>query len=350
MDLEIQNKTEDAILETGAGPVESAPAPETEAQPEPGADAGTGPGQIAIDENGELVISDDVIDTHVPATTPTPEPKAPAAEPAPEAKPLPEVYTPEQMAKAFMENTVETGKLPEAMRDYHKAIIAEQQRRNEILSISKPQAPQMPPPPPVPQPPVQTALTTAEYAQLQEGGKRLAAKYLGVADKDFDEFNPQHANALNTAIGDIRNKAHQMRIEDYQKQVQQYQAYHTAARQFKVNELAKEWQANPDWQDIDQNFFPKWYGALDGRTKSTVDAIVQEADPTKVRQVMEVVTKAYNMAKPAAAPVKKIADTPAIMGSSTQTVSENRGKADTSKLGDMSPEEKAAWFIQNNFV
>jgi hypothetical protein len=65
-----------------------------------------------------------------------------------------------------------------------------------------------------------------------------------------------------------------------------------------------------------------------------------------------VVTKAYEASKaPTQAVPKQVSAPPAIMSATgTGDVQERKGMADASKLGDMSPEEKASWFIQNQFV
>lgn len=320
----------------------------TEAEP-----AGSGEPAISIDENGELNIGDELLaEAGAPAEV---EQKVEKPAPVEEVK-APEVYTPEDMAKAFIENTIDASKLPESVQNYYKAILAEQQRRTEILSINRPQPAQpVTPvaPPQAPQP--AKALTPAQYAELQGAGKTLATRMLGIKPDEFDEYNPNHQQAQQIAMNDIRVRAQQIEQERaqqaYQAQAQAYQQQQVAIRQQNLQSITTEFQKNANWQDIDQNFYPTWRSKLDAQTGAVVDSIMAEGNVDKVKALMSQVIKAYDAQKTPNMAVKQVQAPPAVMGSNTSTdVVENKGMADTSKLGGMTPEERAAWFIQNKFV
>jgi hypothetical protein len=260
----------------------------------------------------------------------------------------PEVYTPEDMAKAFIENTIDASKLPAGVQDYYKAILAEQQRRVEILNINRPQPQQVQQPMARPEPVNAKALTPQQYTELQDAGKTLATKMLGIAPDAFDEYNPNHQQAQQIAMNDIRVRAQQIEQERYEAKVQAYQQQQMAVRQQNLQVITNDFQKNPNWQDIDKNFYPSWRANLDQRTGQVVDGILAEGNVDKVKALMGQVVRAYDAQK---SPVKQVKAPPAVMGSNTSTdVVEAKGMADTSKLGDMTPEERAAWFIQNKFV
>jgi hypothetical protein len=313
---------------------------------------GPEPGTIVLDENGDISIADDVLD-EVAGVPPADEA---SVEKAVEKA---ETYTPDELAKAFIENTIDPNKVPAGVLDYYKAIAAEDQRRAELRAIEQrdlvAKQPIQPPVQPVIGP---LQMTAKDFATLQENGKKLAAKYLGIKPEDYDEFDSAHVNAFNTATADIKARAEQIHaqrqqqaVQAYQQQAQMYQQQQMAVRAQSLEGLVKEFQQNPNWNDIDKNFYPTWHASLDVNTKAAVDKIVAEGSPDKVKQVMKVVFAAYDAQHGKAQPVKKIEATPDIMPASNNSdIRENKGMADTSKLGDMTAEEKAAWFIQNKFV
>lgn len=322
---------------------------ETPTETEP---AGSAEPAISIDENGELHIADEMlIETKRAEVEPLAEATKVREEPVAEQEKLPEVYSPEDMAKAFIENTVEMARLPAEMQGYYKAILAEQQRRSEILNINRPEQQQpVQPVQPVarPQPPAQKAPSPEQYAQLQDAGKILAARMLGIAESEFDEYNPNHQQAQHMAMNDIRVRAQQIEQERYQQQVQAYQQQQIAARQQGLAGAVAEFQKNPNWQDIDKNFYPGWREKLDQRTGQVVDGIMAEGNPSKVQALMNQIVKAYEAQK---TPHKEVKAPPPVMSSTQSTdVVESKGMADASKLADMTPEERASWFMTNKFV
>jgi NAD(P)H-hydrate repair Nnr-like enzyme with NAD(P)H-hydrate epimerase domain len=176
---------------------------------------------------------------------------------------------------------------------------------------------------------------------------------LGIAENEFDEYNPNHQQAQQVAMNDIRVRARQIEEEraqaSYQQQAQAYMQQQQAIRQQNLQSIVTEFQANSNWQDIDKNFYPKWRGNLDATTGAVVDGILAEGNKDKVRSLLTQVVKAYDAQKaPVKAPVKA---PPAVMGSEVSTdVVESKGMADASKLAGMTPEERAAWFITNKLV
>jgi hypothetical protein len=341
-------------VEAGVGDAAGEVAPASEPEPEP---------DFSIGEDGELKISDRVLDEHVPAEGLQKD--FPTEEPAqPQPSPVENVYSAEELAKAFMENAVEMDRLPEGVKDYHRAIMEEQTRRQNIQELARPQIQQrLIPPPGQPPQPLQVPdfkLDREQYAQLREGSKALAAKYLGVNKQDVDEYNQEHADAVQLAMTELKNKAQELYRADVQNQyrqnVAQYQqhvqAYQQQQQQLRLNayhEMAADFKKNPNWEDVDKNFYPKWYGALDNNTKASIMQVMQSGNVEGIKKIMNVVFDAYKAQSPTKTVEKKvIKNSPPIMsGSGAADYANEKTRLDASALAEMSPDQQAAWFSKN---
>jgi hypothetical protein len=328
-------------------------------------------GLIALGDDGNLIIGDDVViaENFKPSSwEDKPEQSNVDALGVEQnaAQALPEVYNTQDLAKAFIENTVDASRIPPAMKEYYDAIIAEQTRRQEIQQLAMPtvQPQQMiPPPGPPPQPPTeQFKITKEEYKQLREGARNLAAKYVGVRPQDIDEYNQEHQEAVQLAMSQIQNRAQdifkqqqaqqfQQAQQKYTQHAQAFQQQQLQIRQQQYQGIVKEFQKNPNWTDIDKNFYPSWFGKQDQRTQAAIQSIMASGDVNKVKQVMSSVFAAYDAQKKPAATRKAPTPVPQVMSAGNESDYGTRGNlADASKLADMSPEERGRWFIDNKLI
>jgi hypothetical protein len=334
---------------------------------------------FALDENGELHISDDVLADHFGKEPPeAPQHDAFGNEAAPQnqqqAPIAPEqIYSAADLAKAFMTNSIDMNRIPEGVKEYYQAIMKEQQERQELQQIAAPQPQQQRMIPHPGNPPQRPNNQTFEinreaYKALRDGGKLLAAKYLGIDAGEFDEYNQQHNEALTTAMAELKERAqaiqrqndeqaYNQNLQRWQQHAQAFQQQQQAIRGQQLQGMVNEFKKNPDWQNIDKNFYPKWYGALDNNSKAAIQQVMQSGNTQKMQEIMKVVFDAYAKAKPqnrinqAGKGVKVKNNPPNIMsGGSESDFSEQRGIADASKLEEMTPEQRGAWFVKQGLV
>ncbi len=303
-----------------------------------GQEEGT-PGEITLDETGELNIPEDFWDDGDPASETKPEPEKPA-EPTEPAPPAPTPYTKEELAEAFADGKVDAAKVPPELKEWYEAIEAAGQRRRE--------AQQQTPPPvqPVPQQQPQPQQTPAErYKLARDAAKQIAARnYLGIEAGEIDEFNPQHAAAINQAMQDIRDVAVQM---------QQQQA---AARQ-KLGEfdaMYREFHAKePEMERINSEFFPRWLENLPKKEADAVERIIAGGDIGKVRQLLDRVVADYKKGRAPttpATPPAPVRTPPPVVSTRGAEPDDKPGMVDVSKLGDMTPDEQAEFLLKHKFA
>lgn len=363
-------------------------APETPVPEAPEADAPAGEeagsdftGELALNENGEIEISDSFIDSQLAELNQHPKSLdslnkydgTDKDQAQPQADLSKGLYTAEQLAKAFIENKVDPDMLPAGVKEYHDAIMKEHNQRLELQKLAQPPRQQqlIPPPPPPPQQPDLSAATfqvnQSNYRALKEGAQKLAAHYLGV--NEIDEYNQEHANAVQMAMQEIKQEAEQKHrqnlAQQYQQQLAQYNQHANAyqqqqqqIRQQQYNQVAQEFSKHPQWKDIDQNFYPQWFASLDRNTQGAVQQVMRSGNLQNINRVIKTVCDLYDAQHPSLTSTQNKAQAkrtkavvPKLMSSGNESdFSEMKGNVDVSKLEDLSPEARADWFIKNKFV
>ncbi|MDR1979548.1 MAG: hypothetical protein LBQ42_12510 [Synergistaceae bacterium] len=322
--------------------------------------------EIALTEDGGLEVADSFWESEDKAR---PEE---AAQPQPQAG----RYTPEELAEAFINGTIDQAKLTPEVAEYYKAIDAAAQRRNEAARLQREmlQRAQQAQPPQAqlpqaqaPQAQAQPPISKEAWAQLMEMGKVLAAKnYLGIKPEEFDEFDPKHMAAQNSAVVELRERAQQLHQAQQAQQARQAQEAQIArqaqvqaqVRQAEiVNAVAEIKQKTPEFDEIDQKFFPQWKERLPFKEYQAVDAIFRQGSAAQVRDLMNKIIADYKATK---APTDKTAATSKTATPKTATPppvmtagnagGETQGVTDVSKLGEMSSDEQVDWLIKNKFV
>jgi hypothetical protein len=333
--------------EVSAEPVESAESKSTETEaPEESS-------QIRLDETGDLVIPDSFW-----GETKETEPETKGQEPQAAAQAR---YTPEELAEAFIGGNIDTAKLTPELAEYYTAINAAAGRRAEAERAQQERQRQMIPPVPPqilqPQPqPAQTQMSKESWAQLTEIGKAVAARnYLGIKPEEFDEFDPGHVRALNMAIMDVREQAQQMAQARQLQETQRAQAIRQVqARQGEVLNVVEDMRTKtPDFDEINEKFFPQWRGNLTVKEHEAVTEIMTRGTPAQVRDLITRVITDYRKTKEQPAKPKPAGagvSTPPPVVSAGNAGGEMQGMADAAVLSGMSADDQVQWLIKNKFV
>jgi hypothetical protein len=177
-----------------------------------------------------------------------------------------------------------------------------------------------------------------------EAGKIHAAKnYLGIKPEEFDEYDDRHKAALLMAVNEIRELS-----QAQEQQIQQAQQAHQARVAGISNIWAEYRQKTPEIDEIGVRFFPAWRRNLTMQQHEAVNFILKEGNETQVRQLFDAVIADYKASKAPKGKQAAVAPPPVIGAGNAGD--ENAGMADAGSLGDMSPDEQAAWLIKHKFV
>lgn len=284
---------------------------------------------LVLDENGELNVPDSFWGEEFAQKD-----EAEPAEPAPEEQPQVQQYTAEEIGQAFIEGNIDASRLPQELIPYYQAIAAQQQRAYEAEMV-------------------QRQIQAVQYAQQQQvpqatwddftnAANQLAArKFLGIEPDQFDEFNPQHMAAQQMAMLEIRDYA--MAAQRQQMEDQRFQ--------YEFAQLYADYkQKEPEMDVIAHQYFNTWKQGLTVRESAVVDAAMQSRDLGQMKGVMDKLISDYRKSRGGQGRQRQaVAAPPAVVGAG------NAGEAvslppDFSKLGDMTPDEQAAWLIANKYV
>lgn len=300
-------------------------------------------GSVGLGEDGTVTFAKDFFDDDFGPFAET----EPEAEPEPEPEPEPVYYTPQEMADAFGSGSVDLEKLRPDVRDYYNAIMA---RQPETPKVERP----MPVPMPAPQP--------VDLGALREAGKKVAAQlYLNIPEGDFDEFNPEHQQAQQIAMMEIRDRALAMNRQ-HMAQLQEAHAAMAQAERLKVDyqrtyEAFGRENADIDMRALD-SFYGEWRSGLTVKDAAEVDAALKSGDLGKVRMVMSRMANDYRsrakggggtaQATKEARPAAKAP--PKVEGSGGGEAKDEAGVMDISKLGEMSLDEQADMLLKLKIV
>jgi hypothetical protein len=292
---------------------------------------------ITIGEDGEVVVPDSFWDDISEA------PKAPEpAKPEPvQPEPAPAYYTPEEFAAAFASGAVDEAKLRPEVAEFYKAAV------KQGAAQAPAPVPQAPAPTPATQAPA--AMTPAQYAQLREAAKKVAARnYLGIDPAEFDEMDPSHAEAQRFAMGQIQARAREI-------------ASARADEAARANMLAAEiGSLDAEYRRKDPEFFAKhealmldYMERLPYKSGAEAMRAIQTGDVAGIKKFLDGVYQDYKkQSAPVTAPVAPAAKTPppAVMTASGSSEGVSAGLADAEELADMSDEERAEWLIRHKFA
>lgn len=290
-------------------------------------------GQITMDESGELNIPNSFWDDDDVAET---DPEAP-------------YYTPEEVAKAFENGDVEPERLRPEVRDYYSAIDASARRRADAQRIQQEMRAEMPQQAPQPAPAVSPTISTKEqWAQLADAAKALAAwNYLGISPDDFDEYDPNHTAARNMAMQEIRERAQVMYREQEAAVQRQAQTQRKAAEV--ANLYAEYRQKEPEMDRIGDELFPAWREGLTVREYKAVDEVLASGDVGKIKGLFDRLIADYKKGKGAPRASRAVQAPPSVEGA-VSAGAEDGGVVDIKDFGSMTPDEQAAFLIENKFT
>ena len=311
-DLNLENAAEPAAPETEASPAEE---------------------QITLDESGELNIPDSFFEGFDKGE----ETKAAAPEAEPEAKTEPAYYTPEEFAAAFAGGTIDEAKLRPEVAAFYKAAVGQMPEQS---------APPVQAAAPVQSAPAPRAMTPQHYATLREAAKRVAAQsYLGIDPADFDEMDPTHADAARFAMGQIQARAQEI-------------AMTRAAEAARAQRLTGEIQSlDAEYRQKDPEFFRNhaalmrdYLGRMPFRAAAEAIGAIQAGDAAGIRKFISGVYADYKAASANKGDRRAAVPPPPVMKAGGTEEGQHAGMADVSGLGEMSPEEQAAWLVKNKFA
>lgn len=306
--------------------------------------------EIFLDEKGELHVPDSFWDDvneemsgeKLPIPGEEPEPAAPASVAA--------VYTPEELAEAFYSGKIDVTKLTPELMPYYQAMDAAARRQAGAAQVMQQmQAQQVPQVQPEQMQHVQQVQPQAtqqeKVQQLMQVGKAVAAQYmLGIRPEEFDEFNATHNAALSVAIGEITRQAQAMQVQQIEAQRLQMEF---------ANMYASYKQKEPELDFIAERYFPAWREGLTVKENAAVDEAIYSRDMNKIKGLMDRVVADYKKAKGGAVSANRAQQSrpqpPQVVGAGN-VGDPPAGHLDFSALGEMSPDQQAAWLIKNKFV
>lgn len=190
---------------------------------------------IAIDEDGNIVMSDAMLGNHAPQT--------------PEQPPQ-QYYTPDELKQTSFDK-IDPFKLPPELQELYKSMqvpfskatqqLSQQRQQYEQFMAQTPQFQQQVPQPQtipqqqIPQEP-QSVDKKAYYNKLFETAKSVVEKDFG---ENFDELNPQHQAALVDVVTELKQEFYSQ-----QNKINQ------------VQQVISAFSQEPDWKEIDA--YAKW--------------------------------------------------------------------------------------------
>ena len=343
MSEEFKNTGTEAVEAVGSSTEVMASTPtDTESGP-----SSVGGKEIFLDEKGELHVPDSFWDDvseemsgeKLPIPGEEPEPAAPASVAA--------VYTPEELAEAFYSGKIDVTKLTPELMPYYQAMDAAARRQAGAAQVMQQmQVPQVQPEQMQHVQQVQPQATQQEKVQqLMQVGKAVAAQYmLGIRPEEFDEFNATHNAALSVAIGEITRQAQAMQVQQIEAQRLQMEF---------ANMYASYKQKEPELDFIAERYFPAWREGLTVKENAAVDEAIYSRDMNKIKGLMDRVVADYKKAKGGAVSANRAQQSrpqlPQVVGAGN-VGDPPAGHLDFSALGEMSPDQQAAWLIKNKFV
>ncbi|GHV45866.1 hypothetical protein FACS1894204_06220 [Synergistales bacterium] len=288
------------------------------------------PGQLAIDESGEPRIPDGFWDDEPEDTKDTKEPEVKEKEPeTKDTEQKPVFYTPHELGAAFVAGNVDPARLSPELVEYYKAIDAHTRARQEVQQ-----------PAPSPQTQQQQVSQAEQWKQFVDASKLLACKqYLGIEPDKFDDFDPTHQAARETAMREIQARAQAM----YQQQAQTQAKEQEFRRD--LGAVWAEYKAKtPDMDTIGETFFPAWQSNLPMREYQAVQEIFASRDVNKIKGVFDRVIADYR------AQNKPKTTQPPTVINAAGAAEESGGSVDISDFGNMSIDEQAKFLVRHKFA
>jgi hypothetical protein len=322
-------------------PAQPEPTQPEPAQPEPG-------GAITLDSEGELNIPDSFWDG-LGVAKDEPGGGETKTEPAPEtASQAPACYTPEEFAAAFADGTIDEAKLAPDVAAFYKAAMS--RAREAQNTQNAPRAPQ-PQAAPTPPPSAPMMMSREQYAQFTEAAKKVAcANFLGIDPREFDEYNAEHTQARNFAMQEIRARASEI------ASARQAQAARAQALAAEIGELDAEYQRkDPEFFAKHETIMRDYLDRMPHRAAAEALRAIQAGDAAGIRKfVGEVYGDYKKSAGGGAAAPKQPASPPGVVSARAPDAAggdeRSGGGFDVSKLGEMTPEQQAEFFVKNKFV
>ena len=342
MSEEFKNTGTEAVEAVGSSTEVMASTPtDTESGP-----SSVGGKEIFLDEQGELHVPDSFWDD---VSNEMSGEKLPilGEEPEPAAAPSVAAYTPEELAEAFYSGSIDVTKLTPELMPYYQAMDAAARRQAGAAQVMQQmQVPQVQPEQMQHVQQVQPQATQQEKVQqLMQVGKAVAAQYmLGIRPEEFDEFNATHNAALSVAIGEITRQAQAMQVQQIEAQRLQMEF---------ANMYASYKQKEPELDFIAERYFPAWREGLTVKENAAVDEAIYSRNMNKIKGLMDRVVADYKKAKGGAVSANRAQQSrpqlPQVVGAGN-VGDPPAGGLDFSALGEMSPDQQAAWLIKNKFV
>lgn len=292
-------------------------------------------------ETGEIEIADSffgVVDTQ--PTEPAPAPVVPEIEP----------YTLDEVSNTEIDK-LDPNRIPAELTPFYKSMLSDYTRKTQALSNERkaleqrvaqmnqpqPQAPQVPPQEQAPQ--------KSYYEQLYD----VALRNLEQPDRlgvPFNEMNPLHLTALSSEVANIQNRLSQQ--QSHQEQLSSVVSRYTAdPRWSEIQAYADNVLDNLGYTESKAIREKLASGDLDyiNNFLKTAKEVFYETDGGK-----KVAQPPIQNTNPSAFQPKPAIQPPVLEGSGVGLTASPTSGFDTSRLGKMTNDELANFFVSNGFA
>lgn len=254
-------------------------------------------------------------------------------------------YTPEEIREIGLEK-LDPKRLPPELLPYYKSLQGDYTRKTQqladerrILEAAKNrEEPASPETKEIGEPSEETP-GESPFKVIVEAAKNLACvQYLGIPPEDFDEFNIEHATALQTAMRRLEYEASR-KAETEQRIVQQARDFGTLCASYR--------ETLPEFDDIANTYFAQWMEGKPYKDYNRIIGIFKNGSIPEIKTVIDEVISDWRNAKggkPRNIPAVESARGTSLVGSP------GKGGSNARSLGEMTADEQAEWLVKNRLV
>ncbi len=254
-------------------------------------------------------------------------------------------YTPEEIREIGLEK-LDPKRLPPELLPYYKSLQGDYTRKTQQLAderrileaAKKREEPASPETKEIGKPSEETP-GESPFKVIVEAAKNLAcAQYLGIPPEDFDEFNIEHATALQTAMRRLEYEASR-KAETEQRIAQQARDFGTLCASYR--------ETLPEFDDIANTYFAQWMEGKPYKDYNRIIGIFKNGSIPEIKTVIDEVISDWRNAKggkPRNIPAVESARGTSLVGSP------GKGGSNARSLGEMTADEQAEWLVKNRLV
>lgn len=254
-------------------------------------------------------------------------------------------YTPEEIREIGLDK-LDPKRLPPELLPYYKSLQGDYTRKTQqladerrILEAAKKREEPVSPETKETGEPLDETSEASPFKVIVQAAKNLAcAQYLGIPAEEFDEFNMEHATALQTAMRRLEVEASR-KAETEQRIAQQVRDFGTLCASYR--------ETVPEFDDIANVYFAQWMEGKPYKDYNRIIGIFKNGSIPEIKTVIDEVISDWRNAKggkPRNIPAVESARGTSLVGSP------GKGGSNARSLGEMTADEQAEWLVKNRLV